>query len=280
MVSIVTETVVDGLGFPEGPRWHAGRVWFSDFHQRQVRSVGESGDVRVELEPDDVPSGLGWDPAGHLLVVCMTRRELVRVVAERTEVVTDLSPWTVFGANDMAVDARGRAYIGNFGYDFVNGEEPKPTALVMVDEHGRAGPATPPELICPNGIVVDEERRRVVVAETFAHRLSAYELHDDGTLADRSILAEFDDHVEPDGIAMDDDGEIWIATCSPAVLRVGEDGSITGRLELSSGLNSYAVALGGDDGTALYVCSAPGTARHGTGHGRIEVATVRRDTSP
>ena len=133
VVSIVTETLVDGLGFPEGPRRHAGRVWFSDFHQRQVRSVGESGDVRVELEPDDVPSGLGWDPAGHLLVVCMTRRELVRVVAERTEVVTDLSPWTVFGANDMAVDARGRAYIGNFGYDFVNGEEPKPTALDMDD---------------------------------------------------------------------------------------------------------------------------------------------------
>jgi sugar lactone lactonase YvrE len=280
VVSIGTETLVDGLGFPEGPRWHAGRLWFSDFHQRRVRSVGWSGDVRVELEPDDVPSGLGWDPAGHLLVVSMLRRQLVRVVGERTEVVADLSPWTVFGANDMAVDARGRAYIGNFGYDFVNGEEPRPTVLVMVDEHGRAGPVTAPELICPNGIVVDEERRRVVVAETFAHRLSAYELHDDGSLGDRSVLAEFDDRVEPDGIAMDDDGEIWIATCSPAVLRVSEGGSITGRLELSSGLNSYAVALGGDDGTALSVCSAPGSGVADTGRGRIEVATVDRATSP
>ena len=170
-----TETLLDGLGFPEGPRWHAERLWFSDFHHRKVRSVGVTGDVRVEFEPDDVPSGLGWDPMGRLLVVSMLRRQLLRVGAT-TEVVADLSPWTVVGANDMAVDGHGRAYIGNFGYDFVSGEEPRPTALVLVDEHGRAGPVTPSELVCPNGIVVDELRRRVIVAETFAHRLSVYEL--------------------------------------------------------------------------------------------------------
>ena len=123
---VSTETLLDELGFPEGPRWHAGRLWFSDFHQRKVRSVSLAGDVRVELEPDDVPSGLGWDPSGDLLVVSMLRRQLLRVGAT-TEIVADLSPWTVMGANDMAVDGRGRAYIGNFGYDFVNGEEPRPT---------------------------------------------------------------------------------------------------------------------------------------------------------
>ncbi len=153
-----------------------------------MRSVSPAGDVRVELEPDDVPSGLGWDPSGNLLVVSMMRRQLLRVGAT-TEIVADLAPWTVLGANDMAVDSRGRAYIGNFGYDFVSGEEPRATALVLVDERGRAGPVTPVELICPNGIVVDEGGQRVLVAETFGHRISVYELRDDGALTNRRVFA-------------------------------------------------------------------------------------------
>jgi hypothetical protein len=139
-----------------------------------VRSVGGAGDVRVEFELDDVPSGLGWAPDGALLVVSMLRRQLLRVGAT-TEVVADLVPWTVMGANDMAVDSHGRAYIGNFGYDFVSGEEPRATALVLVDERGRVGPVTPVELVCPNGIVVDEERRRPRRRDLRAP-ISAYEL--------------------------------------------------------------------------------------------------------
>jgi len=270
---VTTLTLLDGLGFPEGPRWHEGRLWFSDFHHRKVRSVGLDGDVRVELALDDVPSGLGWDPDGDLLVVSMLRRQLLRVGAT-TEVAADLAPWTVMGANDMAVDGHGRAYIGNFGYDFMSGEEPRPTALVLVDERGHAAPVTPVELICPNGIVVDEERRRVLVAETFEHRVSAYDLRDDGTLAHRRVFAEFDEHVEPDGIAMDEQGEVWLATCSPEVLRVADGGRVTGRVDLASGLNSYAVALGGNDGRTLFVCSAPGTSVVDPARGRIEVTPV------
>jgi len=270
---VSTQTLLDEVGFPEGPRWHTGRLWFSDFHHRKVRSVGLAGDVRVELEPDDVPSGLGWDPNGDLLVVSMVRRQLLRVGAT-TEIVADLSPWTVMGANDMAVDGRGRAYIGNFGYDFVSGEQPRPTALVLVDERGRAGPVTPAELICPNGIVVDERRRRVLVAETFEHRISVYELRDDGALTNRRVFAEFGEHVEPDGIAMDGQGEVWLATCSPEVLQVADGGAVTGRVDLSSGLNSYAVALGGHDGRTLFVCSAPGIDATEPGRGRIEVTRV------
>jgi sugar lactone lactonase YvrE len=270
---VSTQTLLDELGFPEAPRWHTGRLWFSDFHHRKVRSVGLAGDARVELEPDDVPSGLGWDPRGDLLVVSMARRQLLRVGAT-TEIVADLSPWTVMGANDMAVDGRGRAYIGNFGYDFVSGEEPRPTALVLVDERGRAGPVTPAELSCPNGIVVDERRRRVLVAETFEHRISVYELRDDGALTNRRVFAEFGEHVDPDGIAMDEQGDVWLATCSPEVLRVADGGAVTGRVHLSSGLNSYAVALGGDDGRTLFVCTAPGIDATDPGRGRIEVTTV------
>jgi sugar lactone lactonase YvrE len=276
-VNARTETLVDGLGFPEGPRWHDGRLWFSDFHHRVVRSVGLEGDLRVELQLDDVPSGLGWDPHGRLLVVSMLQRSLLRVDGATTEVVADLAPWTVMGANDMAVDSRGRAYIGNFGYDFMAGEEPRPTALLLVDEEGKTGPVTPLELVCPNGIIVDERARTVIVAETFTHRLTAYDLADDGTLVGGRLFAQFDAGVDPDGICLDASGQVWLATATnPEVLRVADGGEVTARVQLSSGLTSYAVALD-DDGDTLLVCSAPGLMPTDPGGGRIEVADLTKE---
>ena len=269
-----TQTLLAGLGFPEAPRWHDDRLWFSDFHHRVVRSVGLEGDVRVEVDPGDVPSGLGWDPQGRLLLVSMTRRHLLRV-AQSIEVVADLSAWTVMGANDMAVDSRGRAYIGNFGYDFVSGEEPRPTALVLVDEHGNAGPVTQVELVCPNGIVIDEANQRLIVAETFAHRLSEYDLAYDGTLSNLRVFAQFDDSIDPDGICLDPSGAVWLATATtPEVLRVAEGGEVTARVALSSGQTSYAVALGGDHESTLFVCSAAEMLPSERSTGRIEIASV------
>ncbi len=269
-----TKTLVGGLGFPEGPRWHDGRLWFSDFHHRVVRSVGREGDVRVELEIDDVPSGLGWDAQGRLLVVSMMKQSLLRVDGASTDVVADLAPWTVMGANDMAVDSRGRAYIGNFGYDFMAGEEPRPTALVLVDEEGSAGPVTPAELVCPNGIIVDEQRRTLIVAETFSHRLTAYDLAEDGTIARGRLFAQFDDAVDPDGICLDGSGQVWVATATMAqVLRVADGGEVTARVKLSSGLTSYAVAVDSECAT-LFVCSAPGLMPTEPGGGCIEVADI------
>jgi sugar lactone lactonase YvrE len=122
--------------------------------------------------------------------------------------------------------------------------------------------------------VVDEERQRVLVAETFGHRISVYELRDDGALTNRRVFAEFGEHVDPDGIAMDEQGDVWLATGSPEVLRVADGGRITGRVDLSSGLNSYAVALGRNDGCTLFVCSAPGIEATDPGRGRIEVTLV------
>ena len=105
----------------------------------------------------------------------------------------------------------------------------------------------------------------MLVAETFGHRISAYELRDDGTLAHRRVFAEFDEHVEPDGIAMDEHGEVWVATCSPEVLRVADGGTVTGRVDLASGLNSYAVALGGNDGSHPVRVQRPRDRRHRPG---------------
>ncbi|MDE2487628.1 MAG: SMP-30/gluconolactonase/LRE family protein, partial [Alphaproteobacteria bacterium] len=107
-----------GISFGEGPRWHEGRLWFSDFYDHAVKSVSEAGDVRVEVEIDDQPSGLGWTPDGDLLVVSMTKRRLLRRSADgRISTLADLSGLATWHCNDMVVDAAGRAYVGNFGFD-------------------------------------------------------------------------------------------------------------------------------------------------------------------
>ena len=113
-----THILAEGLYFGEGPRWRQGRLWFSDFHAHAVKSVSLAGDVRTEVELDDQPSGLGWTPDGDLLVVSMEKRQLLRRSADgRLSVHADLSEVAAFHCNDMVVDAQGRAYVGNFGFD-------------------------------------------------------------------------------------------------------------------------------------------------------------------
>ena len=115
--TMATATVLaEGLTFGEGPRWHAGRLWFSDFYDHAVKSMDAAGAVRTEIEIDDQPSGLGWLPDGRLLVVAMKRRQLLRVDPEGIKVHADLSPVAAYHAIDMVVDRFGRAYVGNFGF--------------------------------------------------------------------------------------------------------------------------------------------------------------------
>jgi sugar lactone lactonase YvrE len=110
--------LVEGLYFGEGPRWHDGRLWFSDFYDHAVKSMDTNGAVRIELEIDDQPSGLGWLPDGRLLVVAMHRMQLLRLDADGLKVHADLSGIATYHANDMVVDRHGRAYVGNFGFSW------------------------------------------------------------------------------------------------------------------------------------------------------------------
>src|ERR1700759_3644095 len=113
-----TKVLTGGIYFGEGPRWHEGRLWFSDFYAHAVKSVSLAGDVRVEFEIDDRPSGLGWMPDGSMLIVSMTKRQVLRRTRDgKISVHADLSKIATFHCNDMVVDAAGRAYVGNFGFD-------------------------------------------------------------------------------------------------------------------------------------------------------------------
>ncbi len=273
-----TKILVEGLGFPEGPRWRGEHLYFSDFHQRRVVQARLDGTAVTALQLDDVPSGLGFMPNGDLLVVSMLKRALLRQVAlegrDGLEVVADLRKWTVAGANDMAVDGLGRAYVGNFGFDFRLGESPRPTVLLRVDPSGEVA-VVADELLFPNGVVIDDDRETLIVAETYAHRLTAFDLAADGSLSRRRVFAQFGDEVYPDGICLDAEGQVWVATArSPQVLRVQDGGRITGSLRATSGSNTYACMLGADDGCTLFVCTAPGLKPTDPPSGRIEIARV------
>jgi sugar lactone lactonase YvrE len=186
MFDAATRTLIEGLGFPEGPRWRGEHLYFSDFHQRRVVQARLDGTMVTALRPDDIPSGLGFMPNGDLLVVSMLKRALLRQSAEGLEVVADLRKWTVAGANDMAVDGVGRAYVGNFGFDFRSGESPRTTVLLRVDPSGDVT-VVADELLFPNGVAIDDDRGTLIVAETYAHRLTAFDLAADGSLSLRPV---------------------------------------------------------------------------------------------
>jgi sugar lactone lactonase YvrE len=272
-----TTTLVDGLGFPEGPRWRDGALFFSDFRDRCVRAVTPDGVVTTVLELDEVPSGLGWTPDGDLLVVVMERRAVLRVHdGAPPQLHADLAAHAPARTNDMVVDDRGAAYVGNFGFELYGAERPTPTPTVLlrVDPDGAVSVAAE-DLLFPNGMVLTPDGRTLVVAETYGRRLTAYDVSADGVLSGRRTWAGTPEGVFPDGICLDADGEIWVATARrPEVLRVREGGHVTGRVAVGSGNPAFACMLGGEDGRTLFVCTSSGSAPDQRDDGRIEVARV------
>jgi sugar lactone lactonase YvrE len=267
-------TVVSDLHFAEGPRWHDGRLWFSDFYSGLVQSVREDGsDLRVEAEVDHQPSGTGWLPDGRMLVVSMTDQRILRREDDGSLVThADLSGHAVGHLNDMCVDTDGRLYVGSFGFDLMSGAPSEPAALYRVDVDGTVTQVAD-ELWFPNGVVITDDRV-LLVAETFGNRITAFDLTDDGTLENRRTWAEFGPLpserefekvlpqlvVAPDGTGLDADGALWVADAVGERLLKVVDGETVQTLR--PGSNVYACAVGGADGRTLFACLAPDFFEH------------------
>jgi sugar lactone lactonase YvrE len=204
-----TNVFLDGLVFPEGPRWHNGRLWFSDMQGLDVMTVDPAGKVEKIIEVKGSPSGLGWLPDGRLQVVSMIDRRLLRLDAEGLVEVADLSHLASFHCNDMVMDHLGRAYIGNFGFDFAANAPVKPAEIVLVTPEGYAR-VVAEDLLFPNGAVITPDGQTFIVAETFGHRLTAFDIEGDGSLVNRRIWAKLNE-AYPDGICLDAEGAIWVA---------------------------------------------------------------------
>jgi sugar lactone lactonase YvrE len=268
------QVLLDGLCFPEGPRWHDGKLWFSDMHSHRVMTVGLDGAAQAVVEVPAAPSGLGWLPDGRLLVVSMEDRRLLRLDPGGLTEVADLRRFAPFHCNDMVVDAQGRAYVGNFGFDLHGGATPVPTVLVLVLPSGEARIAAD-DLMFPNGTVITPDGRTLIVGESFGPRLTAFDVQPDGSLTNRRTWATLERAV-PDGICLDVEGAIWIASpISAEVLRVAEGGAVTRRIPVAT--QAFACMLGGPRRRHLFICTAetgdPAQCR-GRRDGRIEVIEV------
>ena len=258
------EVLVGAGTFYEGPRWHDGRWWVSDFYRHTVFAITPEGEEEAVLTVDQQPSGLGWLPDGTLLVVSMKDRRLLRYTrAHAVEEVADLSGLASGHLNDMVVDQRGRAWIGNFGYDLMGGGPPSLANLIRVDPAGTAA-VVADELSFPNGSVVTSDGRTLIVGESGAMRYTAFTIADDGSLLDRRVWAEMSDPpVAPDGCCLDAEGHIWAADAfGNRCVRVAEGGAIVDEIRSPDGLGVYACMLGGEAGRTLLMCCAPGFQEH------------------
>lgn len=259
--TLTAEPFLSGLFFGECPRWHEGRLWYSDFFDHAVFSVSPDGERRVEVPFEGEPAGLGWLPDGRLLVASRLDRAVMRREYDGTLVRHgDLQPWATWWANDMVVASNGQLYAGNFGFDLdalyegtLDGSQIKPTSLIRVDPDGTTHQAAA-DIAFPNGTVITEDGKTLVIAESLGGRLTAFDREPDGTLTNRREWASLP-RIAPDGICLCEDNTIWVSNAlGQECLRVAEGGEVLERVTTS--MNCFACMLGGDDRRTLYMITA------------------------
>lgn len=270
--------------FLEAPRWHDGRFWASDVLGRAVIAIAPDGGVE-ELALYEEPGGLGWLPDGDLLVVSWSGRRLLRISGGKVRQHAALATLMPGQANDLVVDAAGRAFVGSTGFNIGTNDPIRPGAIARIDPDGSAR-IVAGDLFFPNGMVIAPDGRTLIVAETLAQRLTAFTIDDDGSLANRRDWARLgdppasDDYARvrsfisfaPDGITGDAEGCIWVADpIGLRTVRMREGGEILEQLSPSEGYGPYSCALGGAEGKTLAICENGPI----SGDGKIDFAAAR-----
>ena len=267
-----------GLYFGEGPRWHENKLWFSDFYSHKVMTLDENNSLETVCEVPSQPSGLGWLPNGDLLIVSMLDRKILRFSEGSISVHADLSEYVAHKCNDMVVGRDGTAYVGNFGMGDA-GESLNSTHLMIVKSDGTVLKG-PDNLLFPNGTVITEDGKNLIIAETLGAKLTSFDIEDNGELTNRKLWArtsplfslliikflssmgfdlskvDFSKYSKnlhvPDGICLDEKNGIWIASpTTKAVVRIEKGGNITDTINTPKG--AFACMLGGKERKTLYV---------------------------
>ncbi len=248
--------LLDGLAMPESPRWHDGRLWFSNWGAEEIVAVDLDGTSEVMGRgPEGAGWAVNWLPDDRMLI---TGSELVRVEPDGSRVRhADLSHLSPYGWSEMTVDGRGNVYVNTINFDFADfqavltsGQAPGKIALITPDGDVRE---VANEIAFPNGMVITPDNQTLIVSESFAARLTAFDIAADGTLSNRRVWAQ---DVGPDGICLDTDGCIWASSgvmindCA----RIRPGGEVLESIELDRAC--FAAMLGGPDRRTLFMLTA------------------------
>jgi sugar lactone lactonase YvrE len=242
------KVLLSGLGIPESPRWHEGRLWFCNWIDRQVVAVGLDGtpEVMVVRDPDSHPMGysIDWLPDGRLL----TTGDMVQRQERDGSLVTVAKQH----ANEIVVDGRGNIYINGADFDFVGGGAPKPGYITLLTQDGQMRQVAG-DIAFPNGMVITPDNRTLIISESFAGRLTAFDIDPGGGLSNRRVFAE---NLGPDGICVDAEGAVWVSTGQSCIARVAEGGEVLQRVGLDENRAPFALMLGGPDRRTLFILTA------------------------
>jgi sugar lactone lactonase YvrE len=238
--------LLSGLVIGESPRWHEGRLWFAHWGTQEIVAVDLDGNAEVVGRgPPRLGWSIDWLADGRLLV---TGQELTRREPDGSTVRhADLSAVADHGWNEIVVDGRGNIYVNGFGFDFLGDEAPRPGIIALVTPDGSARQVAE-DIEFPNGMVVTPDNSTLIIAESFAGRLTAFDIAADGGLSNRRVWAE---GVGPDGICIDAEGAVWTGSGANACVRVREGGEVQQRIELDR--SPFACMLGGPDRSTLFI---------------------------
>jgi sugar lactone lactonase YvrE len=243
--------LVSGRGLVEAPRWHDGRLYFSDWTAGEVVAVDPAGHTEVVAQVASLPLCSAWLPDGRLLIVSSADGLLLRREPDGSlQTHADLGGP---GWNDIVVDGRGNAYVNSVGFDMTAGEEARPGHVALAAADGTVRRVAE-DLAFPNGMAVTPDNATLIVAESYGRRLTAFDVGDDGGLSGRRVFAELGED-PPDGICVDAEGAVWYATVpGRRCARVAEGGRVLQAIDFDRGC--FACVLGGPDARTLFVTAA------------------------
>lgn len=275
MKELTLSPFLSDLGFAEGPRWHDGALWFSDIVQHRVMQVTPQGELSIVVEIQGEPSGLGWLPDGSLLIVSMEEHNVLRWQNGQLKHYCHTAPISRAKLNDMVVDKHGRAYVSNLGFDYEQ-EPPRTTNIVFIDEKGQPHVAAA-DIHCPNGMALNAPCDRLYVGQSASREILEFRIGDNGALLDRKVFATLPKGCMSDGICLDAEEGLWIASpVSREFLRIERGGQVSHRISTGE-RHAIACVLGGENRQTLY-CATAATmslkAAHTSRDGRIETAQV------
>ncbi|HWW90602.1 MAG TPA: SMP-30/gluconolactonase/LRE family protein [Solirubrobacteraceae bacterium] len=270
-MALEVRTLMNGVRFGESPRWHENRLWFSDWGAQEVIAVDVTGDSEVILKVASFPFSIDWLADGRMLIVSASERRLLRREPDGSRVThADLAGLSSFPWNEIVVDGRDNVYVNNIGFDFSPGAQAGPGSLALVTPDGSTRQVAD-DVAFPNGMVVTADNSTLILAESYANRLTAFDIAADGSLFNRRVWADLGDGV-PDGICIDADNAVWYADVpNKRCVRVRDGGEVMQSIELDRGC--FACMLGGPENRTLFMLarewSGPASAADGSRTGQV-----------